>query len=182
VHLVMAELLIGSTQIRTRPGAEVGPGCVEQPLLERNDGLVVDCALRKGAHLPVTRPQQLILDQPVWTDKQFVPGEGGQGLIRRVAVSRGAQRQRLPPSLAGLVKTVDPGYGGRSHIADAVGRGQRGDVQQQARGTVCRRERWKTQWQSVVAHGCPSASPRLGREEFSAVFTIISASLTIAFR
>src|SRR2546427_788280 len=37
VRLVMAKLLMGSTQICPRPGSEVGPGCLEQPVFERHD-------------------------------------------------------------------------------------------------------------------------------------------------
>src|SRR5207237_1820 len=129
--------------------------------------------LRERADLTVARPQQFILDQPVRTDEQRVPGERRQGLIRRVAVTGGTERQRLPPALAGFVKAVDPRQRRRSHIADAVRRGQRRDVQQQAGAAVFRRKR--RQSDILAAHACPFA-------KFSALFTIPSASLTIAFR
>src|SRR5262245_54555782 len=41
--MVLAELCISGPQIRTRAGTEVAPGLVEQPELEREDGVVVDC-------------------------------------------------------------------------------------------------------------------------------------------
>ena len=40
--MVLAELCISGPQIRTRAGIEVGPGRVEQPELEQEDGVVVD--------------------------------------------------------------------------------------------------------------------------------------------
>ena len=82
--------------------------------------------------MTVARPHKSVLDQPVGTDEQCVAGKRGQGLIRRIAVTRGTERQRLPPALASFGKAVDPGQRRRSHIANAVRRGQRRDVQQQA--------------------------------------------------
>ena len=40
--MVLAELCISGPQIRTRAGIEVGPGRIEQPELEQEDGVVVD--------------------------------------------------------------------------------------------------------------------------------------------
>src|SRR5436190_2939519 len=61
----------------------------------------------------------------------------------------------------------------RPHIANAVRRRQRRDVQQQAGGAVFRRRRRQTD--TVAAHARPF-------DKFSALLTIPSASLTIAFR
>ena len=61
------------------------------------------------------------------------------------AVSRRAERQRLPPALAGIGQPVDPGPSAGPQIADAVTRGQRGDVQQYAtprsRSAITKRDR-----------------------------------------
>src|SRR5882724_6796500 len=102
----MTELLISWLQVGAGTRAEVCPDHIEQPVFERNDGGVVDLVLLERANLTIAHPQQFILDQPVRTDEQCVPGEGRQGLIRRVAVTGGTERQRLPPALAGFVKAV----------------------------------------------------------------------------
>src|SRR5262249_41282028 len=68
-----------------------------------------------------------------------VAGEGGETLVRRVAVAGRRQGQDLPPFLTGAGQGLDPGVGRRSQVADAVGAGQGGGVQQHPRGTRRRR-------------------------------------------
>src|SRR5204863_5010387 len=74
-------------------------------------------------------------------DQQTVPSEGGQALIRRVVVPRRAERQSLPPGLAGLTEAVDPGKRPRPQVADTIGRWQRSGVEEQAGGAISWRER-----------------------------------------
>src|SRR5262249_43898825 len=99
-----------------------------------------------------------------------------------VAVPRRTERQRLPPSLPCLVEAVNPCQGDRSHIANTVWRGQRGDVQQHARGTISRRERGETQPLAFVVHVVSPPRPRAGSYSANAAFTISWASLTMASR
>jgi hypothetical protein len=75
---------------------------------------------------------------------------GRHGLIRRVAVPRRAQRECLPPALSCLVESIDPRQRGGPNVADAVRRGQRGDVHEQAGGAVIRRKWRQTKGSNVV--------------------------------
>ena len=52
----------------------------------------------------------------------------------------------------------------------------------QSRGTVRRRKGWNAEWLATSAHSCTLARPGFGAEAFSALPTILSASLTIALR
>jgi hypothetical protein len=79
------------------------------------------------------------------------------------------------------VKTVNPRERGRSQIAYAIRSRQRGDVQQQARSTIFRRKRWRNHERAIAAHVRPACSGATAGEP-SALFTIFSASLRIAFR
>src|SRR5437762_10786122 len=97
------------------------------------------------------------LDEPVWTNQKPVAGERRERLIRRVAITRRAQGQRLPPALSCVAQLVDPGNGSWSHVANAVARGQRCNMQKQARGSV---GRWKRRQfrAAVVTHQRTSSS------------------------
>src|SRR5262249_21772085 len=132
--------------------------------------------------LAVAGPQQSVLDQPVRADQEPVAGKRRQGLVRRVAIPCGTQWQRLPPSLAGLVEAVDPRQRRRPYVADAVGRGQRGDVQQHAGGTISGRKRRQTSWLAVVAHRLTLAPCGPGPEACRALSTMCWASATMASR
>jgi Transposase, Mutator family len=141
------------TRVGTRSRGVVGPCGVEHPMLERDDGIVVDRRCRPWPMLRFASPQQAVLDQPVRADQENVAGEGRLWLVREVAIARGAQRQRLPPALARPVEAVDPLERGGPDITDAVGRWQRRDVQEHARGAVACRKRRKAWAPIVVAHG-----------------------------
>lgn len=90
--------------------------------------------------LAIAHSQQSVFDQPVRAREEPIPGERRQGLIRRIAVAYWSHRQRLPPALPCLVEAVDPVQRRCAHIADAVGRRQRRDVQQDAGGPIVGRE------------------------------------------
>src|SRR2546423_245757 len=91
------------------------------------------------------------LDEPVWTNQKPVAGERRERLIRRVAITRRAQGQRLPPALSCVAQLVDPRNGSWSYLANAVGRRQRRNMQKQARGSVGR-WKWRKTWTAVVSH------------------------------
>src|SRR5258708_24210421 len=88
MSMEVAELLIRRPQIPPRPGAEGGPSGLEQPVLERDDSVIIDGSCRERVAGAVACPQQSVLDQAVWADQEFVCGEGRQGLIRGVDVPR----------------------------------------------------------------------------------------------
>src|SRR6267154_2402270 len=139
-----------------RRGTEVGPGQLEQPMFKCDYGLEINCALGKGtAFLTIASRQQAVFDQKVGADQQGIASEGGQAGVRRVAEAGWPQWQSLPPGLAGLVQPVNPGKGGRAHVADAVRRWQRRYMQQDARrsGLCC--ERWKSREPRGVSHRSP---------------------------
>ena len=60
------------------------------------------------------------LHQCVEADQERIAGEGGETLIRRVAVSGGPQRQNLPDTLPGIAQKVGEAMRLRSQFADAV--------------------------------------------------------------
>ena len=84
--------------------------------------------------LAIAGQQQSVLDPAIQADQKLIAGKGRRRLTRRVAVSRRTQRQRLPPALPCLVEAVVPRQRSRPDIANAVGGGQGGDVQE---------DRWK---------------------------------------
>ena len=120
----MAEPIKIGPQVRARSAAEVGPSRFEQPVFERYDGFVIYRRCGECFALAIPGPQQSVLDQAVRTDQKLIAGEGRQRLIRRVAVPRRTQRQRLPPALGCLVETVDPSQRSWPDIANPVGRRQ----------------------------------------------------------
>ena len=61
-----------------------------------------------------------LLDQLVQTDEIRVAGEGGKGLIRRIAVAGRAQGQDLPEGLACIPEIIDKVISGLVKAADAV--------------------------------------------------------------
>src|SRR5262245_22081003 len=99
-------------------------------MFESDDLVEIDGLFGKGPRLlAIARRQQSFLDQKVRTCQQAVSCEGGQALVRRVAISRWPERQSLPPALAGVVELIHPCKSGRPHVANSVGRGERCDVQ-----------------------------------------------------
>ncbi len=160
VRALVAEPLVGGPKIFSCSPDELAPRGFEQSMLERDDDVIVDSRRREDLTRAVARSQQSVLDQEVRADQQSVPREGGQRLIRRVAVARWAERQCLPPALPCLVKPVDPRERCRSQIADAVRRRQRRDVQQDPRGTIVRRERGNADRNSGGFHAAIPPEPR----------------------
>ena len=171
----MTEVLEVRAEIRTRAGAEVSPRRLEQRVLERNDRRRIR---RRSAR--TSRPAQSAARNSPSSISQSglisssLPANEDRRLVRRVAIPRRAQRQRLPPALPGLVEPVHPCHGGRTDIADAVRRGQRRDVQQHARraipggngGTLMggARDRWRRRasWASLtIASRCACAPEAL---------------------
>jgi hypothetical protein len=76
--------------------------------------------------------QESILDQHLGADQQRIAGEGGERLVGRVTVARGAKRQDLPAGLAGRDQEVDELVGSRTEVADAIRPGQRRRMEQDA--------------------------------------------------
>src|SRR6516225_11231421 len=116
--------------------------------------------------------QQSVFDQALRADQQSVALKRGHRLIRRVPISGRPHRQRLPPALTRFMQSIHPFEGTRPKVANTVRRGQRGDMHQQPRRTICSRERGK-RWILLFAQGRPSL-------ELSALLTISWASLTMA--
>src|SRR5580700_7308899 len=171
--LLHAELVVCRAQIIPLPTFEVCPSQFKEPTLEADHVIVVNQIWSKLS-LTIRRLEQPVLDQAAGTNQHGVSRKRRYRLIRRVSVTGGTKRQSLPPCLAGIVETIHPRERRRSQIADSIGRWQRGDVQQQARGTILGRKRRNIHDPAVIGH-CRAP-------EFSASFTISSASLRIAFR
>src|SRR6516225_486223 len=71
----VTELLIGGSQVSACPAAEGSPRCLEQPLLERNDGVIINERCRERGARAIASPQQSVLDQAVRADQELVAGE-----------------------------------------------------------------------------------------------------------
>jgi hypothetical protein len=78
--------------------------------------------------------EQAFFHQTFQTDEQRITGECREALIRRVAVTCGAERQNLPQSLSGVLQKIDEAAGFEAEIPDPETTGQRGRVQQNAAG------------------------------------------------
>ena len=87
-------------------------------------------------------PVQLLLRQPpggdelIRVDEVGIARKGRKRLIGRIAVARRADRQDLPIGLPGLFQEIDKVKRSLAEVAHAVGRGERGDVQQNAAASV----------------------------------------------
>ncbi|HYZ85294.1 MAG TPA: hypothetical protein VE621_12865 [Bryobacteraceae bacterium] len=90
--------------------------------LVREYGFVIDL-VRREVSFAILAAQQSVLDQPIRADEKLITSEGRQGLIRRVAVASGTERQGLPPALSGMPEPIDPRQSSRSDVADPVSRG-----------------------------------------------------------
>ena len=82
--------------------------------------------------LQLLRQQQPVLDQQVQVDQIRVAREGGRALIRRVAKAGGAEREHLPVGLACFGEKIGEGVSIPAQRPDTIGRGQGGDVHQNA--------------------------------------------------
>ena len=76
--------------------------------------------------------QQTFFHQGVQVDQVVVACIGGAGLVRRVAVAGGIQRQNLPDALAGLLHKIYKMIGFLAHGANTVRAGQGSDMHQNA--------------------------------------------------
>lgn len=74
MRLGVTELIESDPQIPAGPMFEVGPGRFEQLALERDDGIVVDGERKRMTRI-IVGGQESVLDERVWTDQEFVPGE-----------------------------------------------------------------------------------------------------------
>jgi len=75
----------------------------------------------------VTAPHQILQ-----IDQQGIAGEGGEALVRRVAIPGGAKRQYLPELLFGFVQPIDKMVGVFAKITDAERAREGGGVKEDA--------------------------------------------------
>ena len=68
--------------------------------------------------------------------REGLPAKADEAGVRRVAIASGAERQNLPDVLLGGGQKIDERMRRRAQIADAAIGGQRGNVQQNAGGTL----------------------------------------------
>jgi len=100
--------------------------------LEADDRSVVDALVVERHAGEVARVQPTGALEPLERDQVGVAGEGGEALVRAVAVAGGAERHHLPGALPRLGQEVDPALGVRAELTDAEGAGERGRVEQDA--------------------------------------------------
>ena len=143
--LFLAEMLEG--------GAQVGRAATRKFFQARASKRSLKGMTRSKSTWPQgrTRPaigrlQQAIFHKAVRADDERIGRERGQGLIGRMAVTGGPQRQHLPPGLTRSGELVHPGKRGRPQVADPIARGQRCHVQQDARSAIVRREGSAEDW------------------------------------
>src|SRR5271157_2034109 len=129
-------------------------------MFEWDDGVIVN-HIRRELGLTITGSQQPIGDEVGRADQQTIASKGRHRLIGRVAISSWAERKRLPPALACIVKMIDPQKRCRTQITNAVRRWQRGYMQQQAARPVF----WRKQWRQPITLTHPGPPGRsLGQE------------------
>ena len=97
------------------------------------DGILEAIVHTSGVRAPVDgvdlfSGQQAVLDEKIRVDKIGVARTGAEALIGAVAVAGRPNGQDLPVALAGLVKKIGKIIGCFAERADAVGRGQGGNV------------------------------------------------------
>jgi hypothetical protein len=73
--LLGTEGVVGRPQVFARSGAKLRPGLLNEPLFERDYGIVVD-HVRGEVILAIVRLQKPVRDQASGTDEQTVAGEG----------------------------------------------------------------------------------------------------------
>jgi len=117
-------------------GGEALVGPAELPVMVADDPAIVDAIGREGRRVgQVINRQPAILDEPVEADQVGVAGEGGERLVRRVAIAGRAEREHLPDRLVVLGQPINEPVGPLPQIADAIAARQRGGVEQDATGT-----------------------------------------------
>ena len=106
----------------------------EQGSFPADHRAIVD-ALRREAW-PVGKgraAEQTVVRQLVQTDEHRVARKGRKALIGRVGVARWAKRQQLPDRLPRRDEPIHEAIGRIPQLPDAMGAGQRGGMQQDAR-------------------------------------------------
>ena len=90
------------------------------------------------ARFGLRRGEQAVLDEALGADEEWIPGEGREALIRRIAVPRRAERQHLPHALSRGSKLIDELQRARPEVTDAVSARQRSRMEEDAaRTTKC---------------------------------------------
>jgi hypothetical protein len=82
------------------------------------------------------------LDEDFERDEQRVAGEGGDGGIRRGAVTDWVEREHLPETLFGGGEEIGEGKGSGAEVADAAGGVERRDVEEKAGGAIKGQSDW----------------------------------------
>src|SRR5206468_286180 len=118
---------------------------------ERDDGAVIDVIGGEGNAIQGGALEQAVAEKEFGADQVRVAGEGGETLIGGIAVAGWAEREELPPGLSGAGEGIDPVESGGAEVADAVGAGEGGGVQDDAGGAwrVQRRASWE-HWFAVA--------------------------------
>src|SRR5439155_19066344 len=127
-----------AAQAGAATGLEVLPGAGQHVVLVRDDVLVFDAVIGEAHTLQVAAVQEAVVKQRVGAEQVGVAREGRQRLVGGIAVAGRAERQHLPPLLAGADQGIDPGVGRGAEVADAEWAGQRGRVQEDAGRAVVR--------------------------------------------
>jgi len=111
---------------RRRLGCESPCGRVEQLRLLRNQRAEVDAVIRqRGERCKLVDIEQAPVREIAHVDEHFVARKGRQGLVGRVTVGRGPQRQELPDSEPHVLHGIEESAGAGPQFADAKRSGQR---------------------------------------------------------
>ena len=111
------------------------PGFRETDPLEPLHRFIVDPILGLAPEgLEVRRCEQAVLTELVEREEQGIAGRGRGRVVGRMAVAGGADGQHLPPGLAAGGEEISEGEGLAAKVADAMGAGQRGRMQEKSRG------------------------------------------------
>ena len=126
VGVLPAECLV--VPIRPEPG--VGQGQHLPPGPVQKAEVCPAGVLPPGKALRLSRLQKSLLLEGGQVNEIFVAGKGGAGLVGRIPVARGGQRQNLPEALPRRSQKVYKIIGSLAQSTQSIGPGQAGNVHQ----------------------------------------------------
>ena len=141
MFMLVSEFIKFRPQIRAVSRLEVLPRNLEKAGFESESQHRSQRSRRESEIRNPSRPA-IRLNQALRTDQQGVSRKRRHRLIGRISIAGWSERKGLPPALASVMETIDPGKGRGSKIADAVRRGKRRHMQQQAGCAVIGRK-WR---------------------------------------
>ncbi len=123
----------GAEGVEGGGGREAMEGAFEDGAFEGDDAGEIDFGIGESGDIgEVGGGEEAGFGEGVGADEEWVAGEGGEALVRRVAIAGGAEREHLPDGLAGGGEEIDEAVRGGTEVADAIRAGEGRDVKEDA--------------------------------------------------